>query len=240
MITQLELTFGPSPGGSPIAFSPGPVTVFVGPNNSGKSLVLREIGSALFDCAPNHRHMINWEGHIPPDNRHVVRRLSVPKPEWARIRRHFENTDAMGMAYIGSLLNMAQPAGHINTTQFLKQIDQAGRPDLIEQARLMVLRSEVEILDGQRRLNLVDPRPSGNLRQPPANLLQALFRDDERRRRLAEMTKEAFGVYLVIDPTGGGQLQIAMSPECPKQLTKKDRCRRAQSASLLTPSPSPK
>ena len=30
------------------------------------------------------------------------------------------------------------------------------------------------------------------------------------------MTKEAFGMYFVIDPTGGGQLQIAMSPELPK------------------------
>jgi ABC-type multidrug transport system ATPase subunit len=30
------------------------------------------------------------------------------------------------------------------------------------------------------------------------------------------MTKEAFGTYLVIDPTGGGQLQIAMSSDLPE------------------------
>ena len=79
----------------------------------------------------------------------------------------------------------------------------------------MFLRSEIEILDGQRRLNLVDARPAGNLKGPAFNLLQALFRDDVRRRRLAELTKEAFGMYFVIDPTTGGQLQVAMSTHLP-------------------------
>ncbi len=161
--------------------------------------------------------MIGWEGRIPPNKRRLIGRISVLKPEWARIRHHFEKTDAMGLAYVGSLLNMGQPhANRVDTVQFLKGIEESGRADLLEQARLMVLRSEVEILDGQRRLNLVDSRPAGDLKQPPSNLLQTLFRDDDRRHRLAEMTKEAFGVYLVIDPTGGAQLQIAMSPVLPK------------------------
>lgn len=46
MINELTLKFGPARNGPPLVFSPGAVTIFVGPNNSGKSLVLREIGSA--------------------------------------------------------------------------------------------------------------------------------------------------------------------------------------------------
>jgi AAA15 family ATPase/GTPase len=43
MIEELTLKFGSSPSEPPLQFSPGPVTVFVGPNNSGKSLLLREV-----------------------------------------------------------------------------------------------------------------------------------------------------------------------------------------------------
>ena len=46
MITEIRLSFGASRGQRPLKFEPGAVTVFVGPNNSGKSLVLRELGAA--------------------------------------------------------------------------------------------------------------------------------------------------------------------------------------------------
>ncbi len=139
--------------------------------------MLREIGSALFDPRdPRLGHMIPWQGYIAPDARCIVRRLRVPEPEWAQIRSYFENADAMGMSYVGSLLTERphQP-GHISTAQFLKAIEEEHNPDLLVQARQMVLRSQVEILDGQRRLNLVDPRPSGNLKQVPTNLLRLCF-----------------------------------------------------------------
>ena len=219
MITELELMFGGSKDADPLIFAPGSVTVFVGPNNSGKSLVLREIGSALFDpTEPRFQHMMSWQGYIAPSERRIVRRLKVPEPGWDRIRSYFENVDSMGMSYVGSLLTAGPQAGHINMHQFLKGIEQENRPDLMAPARLMVLRSQVEILDGQRRLNLVDSRPMGNLKQAPTNILQALFRDDARRHRLADMTKEAFDMYLVIDPTGGGQLQMAMSAGLPRAI----------------------
>ena len=43
MLSSLKLRFGPAPGELPLEFAPGAMTVFVGPNNSGKSLALREI-----------------------------------------------------------------------------------------------------------------------------------------------------------------------------------------------------
>src|SRR5262245_9207427 len=43
MITSVALRFGRIPGADPERISTTPVTVFVGPNNSGKSQVLREI-----------------------------------------------------------------------------------------------------------------------------------------------------------------------------------------------------
>jgi hypothetical protein len=43
MLSKLSLRFGPAPDEPPLEFAPGAMTVFVGPNNSGKSLALREI-----------------------------------------------------------------------------------------------------------------------------------------------------------------------------------------------------
>ena len=43
MIREIKLKFGRNPKEKPLIFDPGPITVFVGPNNSGKSLILREI-----------------------------------------------------------------------------------------------------------------------------------------------------------------------------------------------------
>ena len=43
MISLFQLKFGRSPGSEGDAVAATPVTVFVGPNNSGKSLILREI-----------------------------------------------------------------------------------------------------------------------------------------------------------------------------------------------------
>lgn len=217
MITKLELSFGAKPGTPALDFAPGPVTVFVGPNNSGKSLVLREIGASLFDTVRQNTDF--WEGYIGPAARRIVRKLELPVTEWIHIRRHFENVDTTGMIYVGSLLaSRPHHSSHINPARLLTELDQQRQPDMFEHARLMVLRSQVEMLDGQRRLNLLDPRPTGDLKQRPTNLLQSLFRDDVRRRRLAAMTKEAFGRHFVIDPTRGEFLQVAMSAELPKTI----------------------
>lgn len=43
MIRQIHLKSGQSPQSAPLSFEPTPLTIFVGPNNSGKSLLLREI-----------------------------------------------------------------------------------------------------------------------------------------------------------------------------------------------------
>ena len=220
MITELKLMFGATQLSPPLVFAPKAVTVFVGPNNSGKSLVLREIGSTIFTppTPQPYPYGIAWEGYIPPDRRRIVSGLTLRSLESAEILGRLEKTDTNGMAYLSSLLNFQNTeTGYINAAKFLEDFRQ-NRTQLMPHAQLMVLRSQVEFLDGQRRLNLVDPRPSGSLRKSPMNHLQALFRDDARRRRLADMTKEAFGMYFVIDPTNLIQLQVSMSPSLPNTI----------------------
>jgi hypothetical protein len=53
MIESIRFKFGPTPGAEPTSFRPGPMTVIVGPNNSGKSLTLRELKKSLSEKIPD-------------------------------------------------------------------------------------------------------------------------------------------------------------------------------------------
>jgi hypothetical protein len=58
MIERIKLKFGSSPASPPVDFSVTPVTVFVGPNYSGKSKVLGEIASQCAGGQPVHDDVI--------------------------------------------------------------------------------------------------------------------------------------------------------------------------------------
>jgi ABC-type hemin transport system ATPase subunit len=84
MINRLVLKAGTHPGGSQQAFAPGPMTVFVGPNNSGKSLMLREILPARFQEFDSNSwshlvHDVNLDepGYLKSSARHLVERTEV-------------------------------------------------------------------------------------------------------------------------------------------------------------------
>lgn len=111
MINRIELFFSSGSASSGITFLPGAVTVFVGPNNSGKSLVLREIGSALFDPA-DPRSSVPWEGYIAVDRRHIVRRVEAPEQSFAEVRHCIPKADSTGGTYLGTLLGFGGKFRH--------------------------------------------------------------------------------------------------------------------------------
>lgn len=53
MLKRIHFKFGPTPDSAPTSFEPGPMTVIVGPNNSGKSLTLRELNKSLSKGTPD-------------------------------------------------------------------------------------------------------------------------------------------------------------------------------------------
>ncbi len=66
-------------------------------------------------------------------------------------------------------------------------------------------------LDGRTRLGLLDQRPTGDLLGQTLNHLMALFKDYPTLQRLRGITRDAFGMYFVIDPTFVGQLRVRMA-----------------------------
>ena len=71
-------------------------------------------------------------------------------------------------------------------------------------------------LNGETRLTLCNPKPSGDLLKPdPFNTLQVLFTRDDLRIEVREILKRAFGKNFIIIPTSQGQLRIALADRAP-------------------------
>lgn len=86
-----------------------------------------------------------------------------------------------------------------------------------------LFRERTCVLDGVGRRDLAARRPAGPLTERPRSHLQALYVDDERRGRLKRATKEAFGFYVLIDPTDLGHFQFCLAnvdrPDLERSLT---------------------
>ncbi|HEX2189513.1 MAG TPA: AAA family ATPase, partial [Longimicrobiaceae bacterium] len=222
MLKTLALRFGPSGSVLPLELAPGPMTVFVGPNNSGKSLALREVEEFLETGGTGSRRIVgHMELHLPgPEDAAAMveaRRVegdAVPAG-WARVSR----LKPVGEYVKKRATDVEEPPTDqlIDLRETLRVLAADRPPTEEETARL--LRDFFTLftirLDGRTRLALTYPRPMGDLQQHPTNHLAALFRDDGARARIREITADAFGLYFVLDPTGGTHLRIRMSPRAP-------------------------
>ena len=178
-------------------------TVFVGPNNSGKSLVLREI------------HLFVREGQQQRD-RHILDSVEFRKPddvqqEIDRVRLPSGNLRRLpeGNIYVGRPNDYRQLA----ETQLKAALSDP-------QANIAVfcyayLQYRMLFLDGRTRISLVLEQDAGDLQQTPQNTLQTLFSDDDKRENVRNILHDAFGDHYVIDPTRIGRLRIRMATSAP-------------------------
>lgn len=183
--------------------------MLVGPNNSGKSLALREIEQwcrgrdelasvireITVDFPDSIDQVIELVGPLrgaPPPNSGLG-----PDDLWIRQP---------------DLRDPATPlSGQIRIDQFRRSLQRC--PDSV--LRHGLLRFFTARLDGRTRFALADVKESINLLGPPKNYLQALFQNDEARHRVMSLTADAFGRYFTIDPTAMTQLRIRMSSRPP-------------------------
>ncbi|MBV9774142.1 MAG: ATP-binding protein [Gemmatimonadetes bacterium] len=226
MLRNLTLRFGPTGADFPLEFTPAPMTVFVGPNNSGKSLALREIEDFLDSGGRSERRIVRWidfDLPTPDEARGMLEsrrvddgsieagdaliRVSRMKPMGEYVMKRA--TDVSGDLPTEQLLDFGWIARMLETPEGVHAADFARLcRDFLA---LFAIR-----LDGRTRLALTYPRPMGDLQLHPTNHLAALFRDDEARQRIRQITADAFGLHFVLDPTGGTHLRIRMSDRAPE------------------------
>lgn len=208
MIKQVTFKFGPSREQSPLQFEPGQMTVFVGPNNSGKSLVLREISNYNMTDSGAALKVIN-SLQLKPFSRSEAKDLllslgTVDPPE---LGSGFHISAPLTWSRPGSGGELTIPSLDL----YLSGMDAKGH---FQNAGQILAFSTVQ-LDGHTRLSLVNRQQLGDLKAPPKNLLSHLFTNDDARNRLRELLYEAFGLYFYLDPTSIPSLQVCFHPEPP-------------------------
>ena len=207
MISSFQLKFGRIPGTAAVPIAATPVTVFVGPNNSGKSRVLAEIERYCRSGQKDDNSLIledlSFSGLDADHAQQAIERIrQAPNPgESVNIDHLF-----IGSRYGRNQVPLAQ------LTQYIQ------RPtDNIPAFCQWFLTHNTLILDGRSRINLVNEQSAGDLQRSPQTSLQVLFRDDPKRHEVRRMVAEAFGTYFVIDPTHLGQLRIRLANRPPRE-----------------------
>jgi len=219
MIECITLLLKSSEAGEPVHFPPAPMNVFVGPNNSGKSLALEELAATI-------------RGVRAP--RLIVEEVELSAPDAAFIHAFWEyELDR----------HQRRKSARFTDSQWFEKLPFEPVFDRVFSLDSVVVPSRLaakEIRDGwadhalhreylhaalaaqtlyllpQDRLNILVDTEGGDLRETrPNNLLHALFRDSEARERIRTLTQEAFELSFVVDPTGMAKFKARLNPNPP-------------------------
>ncbi len=205
MIKNISLKFGRAPGADAESFQTTPITVFVGPNNSGKSKVLREINRY---CSNGQRdaddaiiERIEFEGFSAENAEERIQRVTLPR----------KTGEALNPDHV--IIGKKGTRNQVPRDRLLQALQ-----DPNSQSRHFCpwyLAFNTLILDGKNRINLINQQSAGDLQHDPQSSFQVLFRDNDRRTTVRRIIHDAFDLFFTIDPTHLGQLRLRLSSRAP-------------------------
>ncbi|MBI3453017.1 MAG: ATP-binding protein [Rhodospirillales bacterium] len=210
MLKKLVLKF--TDGNHRIEFDPRGITVFVGPNNSGKSLILREVEAAIRESNRNILESMNILQDIEPEqlNEQQIEKImqSIATVD-ARISS--KDDDSVTIFLSGG-------EGSLSTERITKR-DVSGLAKLWADKQYYindVLKRFLIRLDGRARFDLTRSQGVSDLTRPPTNILGLLLINDALRSDVQSHIFNALGLYFVVDPTRGTKYHIRLSKENPQ------------------------
>lgn len=206
MIKNITLKSGTTPESEPLSIDLTPVTVFVGPNNSGKSKILSEIiefcQSGIKKTNTVVLDTIEFENLENDTAIKLLENITLKPKRNENVRENHILIGKDNLRYQVKSTQMLQTleTPNSNTNHFCQ----------------FYLRAYTTFLGGSNRINLVRQQQAGNMQEPPHSSFQTLFRDDKKRKEVRRIIHDAFGVYFTLDPTNLGHLQIKLSSVEPK------------------------
>jgi len=174
--------------------NPGNLTVICGPNNVGKSRLLKDITLFSTSHAPPASVIIRKARYVLPQNVDKLRK-AYPVERYRHERGHWfhralvpdlcsEYTASGGPDWPGGYQGMFERPGHDIQTRFASDFGQ----------------SMVGYLTTEHRLQLVKQSPSASEEYQVANLLQALYTEGPTaEKRVREETQKAFSCQIALD-----------------------------------------
>ena len=214
MIDNKILKAGSSPEKKNLNIDLTPITVFVGPNNSGKSKVLIEIEN----YSRTHKK-------DPKDL--IIEQVKLTNYESTELDKEIEKLQ------VSPRSNETISEDEIIIQKLNSQSNQSSRlkikkADLLREAatpneRTVMFKKYPQYLslftlrlDGTNRLNLLKEQDAGDLQNSSLNHLSHLFKNNDLRAKLSKIIHEAFEKFFVIDPTNVGKLRVRLSSKKPK------------------------
>jgi hypothetical protein len=188
---------------------PRRVTVVVGPNNSGKSLLLREIESW---ASGGQQPSVPWPGgeliaaisaELPSDEASLRRALE------SRAAPHQPSPEHMLLWSFAAEASGIGPGGGPGEVSVPVMNPWGG--DFQEFCRNQVLQHFRVRLDGRQRFALADPRQVTPLDRGPSSAIMAIWRDPQKYRRVREIVLRALGRHFVVNTADLPNLSIALS-----------------------------
>lgn len=210
MIDKIKLKSGSSQGQPNLEIDLTPITVFVGPNNSGKSRILIEIENYSRKTHGQPNDLILESLAFTPLTKEEIE-AEISKIE--QTPKLGENINP-GHILIGKVSAQNNQATRIQVNK-AGIINEAQNPNQRQGYYSGFLNIYTLRLDGTNRLNLLKEQPAGDLQTTPVNHLAHLFIDNDLRKELRRIVFEAFGKYYVIDPTNIGHLRVRLSDKEP-------------------------
>lgn len=202
MLESVTLNFTDSPA---LELPTTGITVFVGPNNAGKSLVLREVETAM-------------TVHPFPTGLHILQDYEVRWQSRDEIDAFLEKAkgpeqphQAEGQVSIARL----NPNGGLEHT-FLdlnSLYSIAGGKSNKRWFATHFLKFGLIRLDGRSRFNLTNDQGAGDILNPAHTVIGKLFQDESARLSARTLIYDAFHLNLVVDPTNLGSFRLRLTPE---------------------------
>ncbi|WP_370765175.1 ATP-dependent endonuclease [Haemophilus sp.] len=186
-----------------------PITVFIGPNNSGKSQALIEIEGWITRGRTESLNIISdleFESLVEDQvYEKILNKIKIAPSK--NFPPYDNNYMVVGMynnncqVYLPNLINTALSPNKEN----------------FKNSELpMVLQYLTTRLDGYNRLNLITEQVADDLQEEPRDTFSKLFRDKALISKVRDIVYNAFQKYLVIDPTNLGYLRLRLSEKEPK------------------------
>ncbi|WP_334010612.1 ATP-binding protein [Burkholderia cepacia] len=208
MIETFKLKFGKSSEATAESIAASPVNVFVGPNNSGKSKLLSEMAEFCRIGITDNKAVILDNLTFAAFDEAAI------KVALERIRRPDEpgRETPPGHIFVGRG-RVGNPLPVASYRQYMK----APNDHVSTYCQWFQVHDTLS-LSGVNRINLVSDQAGGDLQRPPETSFQILFRDEAKYHEVRRIVFEAFGNYLLIDPTDLGKLKIRLADEPPRDV----------------------
>lgn len=211
MLTKLTFMAGSNPQADSLEIQLSPVTIFVGPNNSGKSRALIEIENFVKQPVPGKGVVTNgveFEKWAPETFAIELDKIAIKPSGGEQVQK-----DYMLVGKLNPQQNSATRL-QVNVPAIMNEACNPNGPRYHYSGYLSLFTLR---LDGSNRLGLTNDQSAGDLQQTPQNHLAHLFADNNAREEVRRIVHDAFGKYLVVDPTNMGTLRLRLSPTPPTE-----------------------